>query len=77
MSKAKLRAATVGGSADDIEAAFYQALQQGDLEKLMACWAVEDDTLAYDALIGGTVAVAYGSLSSDIIRGAVNYRFFQ
>ena len=43
MSKAKLRAATVGGSADDIEAAFYEALQKGDLEKLMACWADEDD----------------------------------
>ena len=43
MTKAKLRAATVGGSADDIEAAFYQALQKGDLENLMACWADEDD----------------------------------
>jgi uncharacterized protein (TIGR02246 family) len=43
MSKAKLRAATIGGSADDIEAAFYEALQKGDLENLMACWADEDD----------------------------------
>jgi ketosteroid isomerase-like protein len=32
-----------GGSADDIEAAFYEALQAGDIEKLMACWADEDD----------------------------------
>jgi ketosteroid isomerase-like protein len=45
MPKAKLRAATVGGSADDIESAFYEALQKGDLEKLMACWADEDDVV--------------------------------
>jgi len=31
------------GSADDIEALFYEALQGGDIEKLMACWADEDD----------------------------------
>jgi ketosteroid isomerase-like protein len=31
------------GSADDIETAFYEALQAGDIEKLMACWADEDD----------------------------------
>ena len=43
MTKAKLRAATVGGTADEIEAAFYEALQKGDIELLMACWAEEDD----------------------------------
>ncbi len=43
MSKAKLRAAALGGSADDIEAALYDALRTGNLEKLMACWADEDD----------------------------------
>ena len=42
MPKAKLQAATVGGSADDIEAQFYEALQTGDIDKLMACWADED-----------------------------------
>ena len=31
------------GSADDTENAFYEALQSGDIEKLMACWADEDD----------------------------------
>jgi len=30
-------------SPDDTEAAFYQALQHGDIDKLMACWADEDD----------------------------------
>jgi len=40
-----LRAATVGGSADEVEAAFYEALQTGDLERLMACWANEEDII--------------------------------
>lgn len=45
MSKSHLRAATVGGSADEVEAAFYVALQAGDLERLMACWANEEDII--------------------------------
>ena len=40
-----MRAATVGGSADEVEAAFYEALQTGDLERLMACWANEEDII--------------------------------
>jgi hypothetical protein len=28
---------------DDTEAAFYEALQQGDIERLMACWSDEDE----------------------------------
>lgn len=31
------------GHVDDIEGAFYDALQTGDIDKLMACWADEDD----------------------------------
>ena len=45
MPKAKLQAATVGGTADDTEAAFYDALQNGDIDKLVACWADEDDVV--------------------------------
>jgi ketosteroid isomerase-like protein len=45
MSKPKNQAAIVGGSADEIEAAFYEALQKGDIEKLMACWADEDEVV--------------------------------
>ena len=45
MRKAKLQAATVGGSADEIEAQFYEALQQADIDKLMACWADEDEII--------------------------------
>ncbi len=45
MSKASNQVATVGGLADDIETAFYEALQTADIEKLMACWADEDDVV--------------------------------
>jgi ketosteroid isomerase-like protein len=43
MRKSKLQAAHLEGDADEIEAAFYDALQKGDIEKLMACWADEDE----------------------------------
>lgn len=43
MSIAKTMTPAPGGSADDVEAAFYEALQTGDIEKLMACWADEDE----------------------------------
>ena len=36
-------AATVGGHPDEIEAQFYDALRSGDLARLMACWADEDE----------------------------------
>ena len=42
MPKPKVPPASTG-NADDIEAAFYDALQTGDIEKLMACWGDEDD----------------------------------
>ena len=45
MPKAKKTDLIVAGLADDIEAAFYEALQNADLEKLMACWADEDDLI--------------------------------
>lgn len=43
MPKARIRAATLGGSADEVETAFYEALRSGDIERLMACWADEDE----------------------------------
>jgi ketosteroid isomerase-like protein len=42
MQKPKVPPASAG-NADDIEAAFYEALQNGDIEKLMACWGDDDD----------------------------------
>ena len=43
MRKSKIQAANLEGDADDIEAAFYDALQRGDIDRLMACWADEDE----------------------------------
>lgn len=42
-SKPLLQAATLGGTPDDVEAAFYEGLRNGDLDLLMTCWADEDD----------------------------------
>lgn len=43
MPPAKLQAATLGGTPDEIEALFYEAMQAGDLERLMSCWSDDDD----------------------------------
>ncbi|MBL8325488.1 MAG: nuclear transport factor 2 family protein [Rubrivivax sp.] len=37
------RLATLGGSASEVEAQFYEALQRADLEALMALWADDDE----------------------------------
>jgi ketosteroid isomerase-like protein len=44
MSKIKKQKSVAqGNTAADVEANFYEALQAGDIEKLMACWADEDE----------------------------------
>ena len=43
MPRSRPGAATLGGSSDDIETVFYEALQRADIEQLMSCWADEDD----------------------------------
>ena len=43
MPKPRYRPAEMAASADDVEAAFYEALHAGDIEQMMACWADEDD----------------------------------
>ncbi len=62
MPKAKQQAAMIGGSADDVEAAFYEALQTGDIEKLMACWADEDEIICVHP--GGPRVVGPGAIRS-------------
>jgi uncharacterized protein (TIGR02246 family) len=41
--KRKPPPATLVNTCDDVEAQFYEALQQGDIERLMAAWADDDD----------------------------------
>jgi ketosteroid isomerase-like protein len=60
MSKARQRAATLGGTPDEVENAFYEALQAADIEKLMACWADEDDIVCIHP--GGPRVVGAGAI---------------
>ena len=39
----KVAQAALMATADDTEAAFYEAMQQGDIERLMAVWSDDDD----------------------------------
>ena len=41
--KSKMHPATFGGTPDDVELAFYDALRSGSLDKVMECWADEDE----------------------------------
>jgi len=43
MPRSKAQTAALLASPDDIEAQFYEALQQADLDKLMAVWSDDDD----------------------------------
>ncbi len=52
----------VGGSAQETEAAFYDALQKGDLELLMACWAEEDEVVCVHP--GGPRLLGHGAIRS-------------
>lgn len=60
MPKTKTQAAIMGGSADDVEAAFYEALQTGDIEKLMACWSDDDEIVCVHP--GGPRVVGSGAI---------------
>lgn len=69
MTQARLQSAALAGSADDTEAAFYDAMLQADVEAMMACWADEDDIVCVHPdgprLIGpGPIRAAYESLFS-------------
>jgi ketosteroid isomerase-like protein len=59
-TKSKLQAANLEGDADDVEAAFYKALQNADIEKLMACWADEDEIVCIHP--GGPRVVGPGAI---------------
>jgi ketosteroid isomerase-like protein len=60
MSKARSNIATLGGTPDEVEAAFYEALQAGDVERLMGCWAEEDDIVCIHP--GGPRVVGMGAI---------------
>ena len=75
-TKTKLRAAAVGGTADDVETAFYEALQRGDIEALMACWADDDEVFCVHPggprLVGATAIRA--AFEQMFANGAIHAR---
>lgn len=42
MARARPRASVMRGTAHDMEAASYEALQLGDIELLLYCWAQDE-----------------------------------
>jgi ketosteroid isomerase-like protein len=44
--KSSIRAPTADASPDDIEAIFYDCMREGDLNRLMSCWAEDHDEIA-------------------------------
>jgi len=69
--------AALGGTPDEVEAAFYEALQTGDLEKLMGCWADEDDVACIHPGGGRILGVAAIRASFDGLfakGGSINTR---
>ena len=62
MKPKSLLAATVGGTPDEVEQAFYEAINQADLEQLMACWAEEDDIVCVHP--GGLRQIGAGAIRS-------------
>ena len=68
--------ATLLGSADDVETKFYAALQEADIERLMALWADLDDVVCVhpsgERAIGP--AAIRGSFESIFTGGGVHIR---
>ena len=60
MPKARQQANNLSGTPDEVEALFYEALQLADIEKLMACWADEDDIVCIHP--GGPRVVGMGAI---------------
>jgi len=60
MSKITKSTANFGGSADETEAAFYDAMQAGDVDRLMRCWADEDEVICIHP--GGPRLVGLGAV---------------
>lgn len=67
MARQRIPAPVWTGSADETEAAFYEALQSGDLDRVMACWADDADIVCIHPggarLVGGeAIRAAFASI---------------
>lgn len=76
MARSKAQTAAMMASPDDIEAQFYEALQRGDLERLMQLWADEDEIVCVHPggprLVGSTAIRA--SFDAIFANGVVRAR---
>lgn len=70
MPRTKLSSSPLGGSPDETESLFYEALQRGDIDLLMSCWAEEDDIVCVHPGGGRLVGAA-------AIRAAFDAMFAQ
>ena len=75
MPHSRLPVAAIG-SPDETEAQFYEALQQGDIDKLMAVWSDDDEIVCVDPggsrLVGAAaIRAAFEAMFSN---GAINAR---
>lgn len=76
MPRTRSHAAVLGSSPDETEASFYDALQRGDIDMLMACWAQEEDIVCIHPggprLLGaGAIRAAFAAMFS---QGSVRAR---
>ena len=60
MPRPKAQIAALMASVDDVEAQFYEALQRGDLERLMAVWSDDDEVVCVHP--GGPRVVGHGAI---------------
>ncbi len=60
MPKAKTATVLLGGTADETESAFYEALRAADIDRLMACWSDDDDIVCVHP--GGPRIVGAGAI---------------
>jgi ketosteroid isomerase-like protein len=76
MTRTAQRAALLAGTPDDVETAFYEALQAGDVERLMACWADEDEIVCVhpgSARLLGAAAIRAAFMAM-LEQGGLNVR---
>jgi uncharacterized protein (TIGR02246 family) len=60
MARPKPQTAALMASVDDVEAQFYEALQRGDIERLMAVWSDDDEVVCVHP--GGPRVIGHGPI---------------
>jgi uncharacterized protein (TIGR02246 family) len=70
MPRSKAQTAHLMASPDDVEAQFYEALREADLDKLMALWADDDEVVCVHPggprLVGaGAIRIAFEAMFSN------------